>query len=158
MWEKVYQPTLSLVMLCCHTVRCIKDKINGVGTSSLTLTKAAKYSVSDSLPSFDLITYGKIIPILSKVWSWLLQKALISIITITRAKCLLQLLLTTIKDLCLPQWQQPGRHKPEHRRIVTVCTCMMIWQKCNFKMNYCTDSKQTGPIFLHNLDCVSFLG
>ena len=43
------------------------DKINGVGTSLLTLTKAAKYSVSDSLPSFDLITYGKITPILGKV-------------------------------------------------------------------------------------------
>lgn len=43
------------------------DEINGVGTSLLTLTKAAKYSVSDSLPSFDLITYGKITPIIGKV-------------------------------------------------------------------------------------------
>ena len=58
---------LGYVLLPHCTMHQGHDKINGVGTSLLTLTKAAKYSVSDSLPSFDLITYGKIIPILGKV-------------------------------------------------------------------------------------------
>lgn len=98
---------LGYVLLSHCTRNQRHDKISSMGTSSLTLTKAAKYSVSDSLPSFDLITYSKIIVILDKVCSRHLQKVIIPIIvtmiTTTSAKCTMQLHQTTIKGLCLPQ-------------------------------------------------------